>query len=170
MSIIVVEGVDASGKSTLLDQSRLDIRRRYFLLMRHSQRPYSPLDVTGFLKTLEGVRCDVVVDRHPLISEPIYGPILRGVDITENSVTDRLRYLKNTVERVIYCRPPKFMIIENLVKLPQLKGVKDNLVKLLEAYDNAMKALQQEGVPVIWYDYECNTRPIEDMFFGSPHA
>lgn len=171
MSIIVVEGVDASGKSTLLENARLEIKKKYFVLLRHSQRPYTPHDVMDFLDLIENtILPNLVVDRHPLISEPIYGPILRGENLVagfedKDSATKRL---KHTIERIIYCRPPAYQIKENLHRLPQLKGVKENIQNLIEAYDQRMVELEKAGMKVFHYDYTDPDVSLVDLFFGDP--
>jgi hypothetical protein len=171
MSIIVVEGVDASGKSTLLEEARGEIRGKYFLLLRHSCRPFNTRDVSYFLSILYPFSRDsqfsIVVDRHPLISEPIYGPLLRNGDITSVwSDSTKLQYLLDTVERIIYCRPTREVIRENIDKNPQLAGVKDKLEDLIGTYDQMMSSLKQSGIKVISYDYQHPIYPLHDLFFG----
>lgn len=166
MSLIVVEGVDASGKSTLLENARIAIKKKYFLLLRHSCRPLIPADVHMFLHAAENMGIDTIVDRHPYISEPIYGPLLRGHNLIDDITTDEnaLRHLAKTVDRIIYCRPRRFKIVANLEKLPQLVGIKEKIEKLIDAYDQRMGILQRY-VSVIPYDYEL-PRDLESMFFG----
>lgn len=166
MSLIVVEGVDASGKSTLLENSRLHIKNRYFALLRHSCRPLSLLDVNAFLGLIRCNPVDLVVDRHPLISEPIYGKILRGHDLTEEIVNSD-EILHKTVDRIIYCRPPVSLIRQNLDNKPQLALVKENINSLVVAYDHKMAALSRAGIAVYEYNYSARgTKDLESLFFG----
>lgn len=169
MSIIVVEGVDASGKSTLLENIR-SIPKKYFLLIRHSCRPLVPRDILDFLVFIEEERREnplwKVVDRHPLVSEPIYGPLLRNEDLSLKLFTkdQSLRRLERTVERIIYCRPPLELIQKNLGNRPQLAGIDSNIGKLLDLYDARMDELRKH-VDVVPYDY---TKPIDfkKLVFG----
>jgi hypothetical protein len=167
--LIVVEGVDASGKSTLLEASRT-IRDRYFVLVRHSCRPLRPEHITSLLKQTEDTGIDVVLDRHPLISEPIYGPILRNHDLARDwskgddwMVTSWIK----TIDRIVYCRPPIEVIKANLGNKLQLAGVEENLTKLLSAYDLRMSELKAMGIPIVRYDYSYEPNPdIEMLLFG----
>lgn len=171
MSLIVVEGVDASGKSTLLEQIRLSVKKRYFVTVRHSCRPLKDWHVRNFLDMVEDYsEClEIIADRHPLISEPIYGPLLRGenlIDGIETLDSAAIR-LKDTVERVIYCRPSRSTIKSNLYNLPQLEGVIPHIDSLIDAYDDRMDQLRRIGVRIIPYDYQEWERPnFEHLFFG----
>lgn len=176
MSLIVVEGVDASGKSTLLENARLDIKKRYFVIARHSQRPYVLSDALHFMRATKYASdlcaLDLICDRHPLISEPIYGPLLRGGHLFEShgeycEPEARAGYFADNVERIIYCRPPDHIIEENLGRLPQLAGIKEKIWELLDAYDKEMAELMKCGIPVIVYDYTIFSGSLADLFFGS---
>lgn len=101
-----------------------------------------------------------VLDRHPLISEPIYGPILRKhnlIDLIEKDDGRIVARLKRTVNLIIYCRPPTELILHNLHNREQLKGIEENILKLIEAYDYRMHILRQEGISVVNYDYQVPT-------------
>lgn len=168
MSIIVVEGVDGSGKSTLMENARLAIKKRYFVLVRHSCRPLHIRDAIHFKNMAESFAGDIIVDRHPFISEPIYGPILRNENLVgEYSPREINDNLRSTVDRIIYCRPPFPEIEKNIERLPQLAGVKDKLTQLVEAYDDRMMELESAGIPVHWYNYTCDATDLETMFFGA---
>lgn len=152
--LVVVEGVDASGKSTLLENSR-EIRGRYFVLLRHSCRPLRPSDVSQLMTLVAGAwGLDIVLDRHPLISEPIYGPILRGYDLASTLMTKEQidRRLVKTVDKIIYCRPPADKILHNLDNRPQLAGIRERFDDLLTAYDIRMYELSLI-MKVVTYDY-----------------
>lgn len=176
MSLIVVEGVDASGKSTLLENSRIQIPKRYFVLLRHSCRPLSLSHAIQFMRMSmfgSDVGLEVIADRHPLISEPIYGPILRGSHLFEEHFTyhseaGRGEYLKRNVARVIYCRPPVEIMKENISRNPQLEWVEERFDILLAAYDKQIELLRDYyGVPVVTYDWTTYDKPpLEQLFFG----
>lgn len=170
MTVIVVEGVDGSGKTTLMDNLRLaNGPRRYYTLIRHSGRPLKIRDVKDFLGSLTvSYGMLRIIDRHPFISEPIYGPILRGVDMTGDWSEDRkIQVLKNTVDRIIYCRPPLPRIVQNLDNNPQLSGVKERITSLVTAYDRMMNILIHEGIRVIEYDFTSDlSADYEKMFFA----
>lgn len=173
-SFIVVEGCDGSGKSTLLDNARLQIPKRYFVLVRHSCRPLQLSDALQFMRATRhavDIGLDLIADRHPLISEPIYGPLLRGSHLFDGHFTysdedHRLEYLHSNIDRVIYCRPPEKTIEENLDRLPQLSGVRATIWDLLDRYDSVMGRIALRGVPVVSYDYTTYQGTLEDLFFG----
>lgn len=166
MSIIVVEGVDASGKSTLMENLRTV--PGYFLLIRHSCRPLKVFDLMRFLKFIENEASSMmlVVDRHPLISEPIYGPLLRRNNLVERVFTPNqvVQRLEKTISRVIYCRPPKEAILHNLNNRPQLTGVNEHIHQLLDDYDQLMMKLSNL-IPVVNYDYTVPT-DLKQLLFG----
>lgn len=167
--LIVVEGVDASGKTTLLENSR-HIRGRYFVLLRHSCRPLVPDDIGNLLKLIDGQPVDLILDRHPLISEPIYGPILRKKNLVTEWIapfTGAVDSWIKEIDRVIYCRPPITAILTNLNNNPQLAGVEQHLEELLYAYDRRMAEIKALGVEVVKYDYKRDPVPdLRQLFFG----
>lgn len=157
MPNIVVEGPDGAGKTTLMETLRATAGKRYFVMMRHSCRPYTSADAMRFYDILRGVNQEltVLIDRHPCISEPIYGPILRGHDLLEKISRERLlEMIEQSCSRIIYCRPPERVIRENLSKQPQLAGVFEKIGRLIDTYDRAMHAIgSRTGIPIITYDW-----------------
>lgn len=172
MSLIVVEGCDGSGKSTLLENARIEIRKRYFVQVRHSCRPLELGDAIHFMRTVNYAagRLPVMADRHPLISEPIYGPILRGTHLFEshfNYSKPHFRYetLRDFVARIIYCRPSLETVRRNIMVNPQLAGVAEKIESLYAAYDQTMEEISRY-VSVFTYDYQLQTVSLEQLFFG----
>lgn len=164
MSIIVVEGVDASGKSTLLENLR-SIPKEYFLLVRHSCRPLSAFHLLSFLRFIEhDTSLLTVVDRHPLISETIYGPLLRNQNLVDKVFTPEQarKRLEKTVSKIIYCRPPVRRIKETLLNRPQLVGVAEHIDQLIVHYDGVMDILAR-SMQVVRYDYTEPTLTFEEM-------
>lgn len=172
MSLIVVEGCDGSGKSTLLENARIEIKKRYFLQTRHSCRPLELGDALHFMRTARYTAglLPLMVDRHPLISEPIYGPILRGSHLFESHLNlsrPHFRYeeLRDSVTRIIYCRPSLEAVRRNISVQPQLAGIAEKIDLLYEAYDRTMEELSTY-VQIVMYDYQLQTTPLEQLFFG----
>jgi hypothetical protein len=171
MSIVVVEGPDGSGKTTLIKNLR-NATRRYFVTLGSGGPPQNVLNVTcvtAWIAQMAMGRVPVVCDRLSLISEPIYGEILRDENIFEGTYTteDIKQFLLDHVDRVIYCRPPTSMINKQIESEPQLEGVWANLPALVRKYDYTMKMLKHWGVHVVEYDwarYENNL--LDVMFFG----
>ena len=177
MRLIVVEGPDSSGKSTLIENLRHSTDR-YFWLLKPSGPPGS-LESLGkaiYLATLlasgleKGSFPPLVMDRHPLISDPIYSISLGRKNLASGSWerSEAQELLKHQVERIIYCRPHIATIIGTF-KGRQLSGVFENLPVIIEGYDRMMLELAEEyGIPVIRYDWTMPSinRTYDDLFFG----
>lgn len=171
MSIILVEGPDGSGKSTLLKNLRAE-SSRYFWILSSSRRPYTLEelnDAVGYIGQAAYLRLPVVCDRFPLISEAIYGPLIRGTSIlTQLNARDSNYYneiLEEEIDRVIYCRPPLQNIIENVNNNPQMEGVRNRIKELVLRYDSFMDHLR-EGVKVFNFDYTSPKYTLDQLFFG----
>lgn len=151
MSIIVVEGCDGSGKTTLIERAREGQRERYFLTVRASR--YQP-NVKTALQYLQWVKhqrdLDLVLDRIHFISDRIYGPLLRNEDVFKDFPLD---FGLQDVAAIVYARPPRETIRANVEKSHQMKGVGENLDNLITGYDRIMNALSERGKKVVTYDY-----------------
>lgn len=140
--MIIVEGPDGAGKTTLINQLMKDIpglERG----PRASRSKEGPVDSVG-----EWARQDVaswadrplaIYDRHPLISETIYGPTLRGgMDPHTLSLLGSGTYqtfLTNSL--VIFCLPlDRGVVIRNVETDPdsQMSGVRENAGILWDKY------------------------------------
>lgn len=116
--MIIVEGPDGSGKTTLLGR-----------LAEHLERPIESRVVTKTAEAmvdlqqwvehdLQGWPRAALYDRHRLISEPIYGPVIRG---NMEPGFDRYDWLGNQLEIfsahrpvIIWCMPPLDAVLKNL--------------------------------------------------------
>jgi hypothetical protein len=151
MSVIVVEGCDGSGKTTLIEQARGNQKDRYFVTLRASR--YQPTLKTAF-QYLSWIRhqtdLDLVLDRFHFISDRVYGPILRNEDVFADIP---ISFGLEKVAAIVYCRPPTPIIIENSKKGVQLEGVAERVSKLVDKYDFLMDALALKGHRVFTYDY-----------------
>lgn len=171
MSIVIVEGVDGSGKSTLIRKLR-EQSKRYFWIASSSSRPKTLPDLQDALHWVgqaSYLKLPIVCDRFPLISEVVYGPILRGSNLLDQlNRRDQASAaaLLSEVDRIIYCRPHKDVIKENLSKNLQMDGVKNRLGDLINRYDDVMDSLRDDNIYVIGYDYTKNVSPLEGLFFG----
>lgn len=175
MSIVIVEGVDGAGKTRLLHDLRLQTKL-YFWVCSSSGRPttleqlYEAMHLIGQAAYL---KIPLLCDRFPLISEGVYGPAIRGINLLDRlSRRDReaaATMVMEQVDRVIYCRPPIEVIKANIDRsdLPQMKGVKEHLHDLITRYDDLMESLRDQNVKVYKYDYtRVQPTSIEQLFFG----
>lgn len=175
MSIIIVEGVDGSGKTTLIRTLR-EYSSVYFWIASSSRRPQTILqlrDAIHWLGQCSYLKLPIICDRYPVISEEVYGPVMRDGSLLnqlgQRELGDVTEFLSFQVDRIIYCRPPIEVIKENLKKNKQMDGVIERLPKLLQRYDDLMNSLRDDNIFVQHFDY---TNPkhqadsIEGLFFG----
>lgn len=116
--MLIIEGPDGSGKTTLVEA-----------LQEEFDLPVSPRVVSKDAEAMVDLRDWVdqnlnlgfqrmIFDRHRLISEPIYGPILRqkqelGFD-SMHWFGPRLAWFYQIKPIIIYCLPPLHIVENNL--------------------------------------------------------
>ena len=153
--MIVIEGPDGSGKSTLI----LEITKRLGLKATHlGSRPKTMQDLHD--RVIKSQYCEVL-DRWSPISERVYGTIANrdwSIDVLDT-------YLDTYRPLIIYCRPPRGVLLENkkqcleAVKSHKSKEhcdlVSDNFERVIELYDDAMLSIKARrlGCQIIVYDY-----------------
>src|SRR5690606_28511148 len=86
----------------------------------------------------------VIYDRFPLISEAVYGTILRGRNHFGDEWTALIDLLLSLDPIVIYCRPGIKYIMQNIRETAdnQMEGVVSRAMELINAYDELMSWLQ----------------------------
>lgn len=129
--IIIVEGMDNAGKTTLCQFLAKQLRAVYIKV----ERPRRAVDLLAYqhiLETANAYSGMVVTDRHVAISEPIYGPICRGKHDLKQEEID---LCANRFQALIYCRPPLALIMKTIAERPQMSGVEEHTEQLVEAYD-----------------------------------
>lgn len=154
--MVIVEGMDNSGKTTLVRQLSEDCR---LLVMNNRRRPKTRQDILDYVAGVVPLaqRFPVILDRFAPISEPIYGPICRNTELlTRDDISQCL--LRVTAEQpkpavIIYCRPRATTILQ-FGPIPQMEGVIENGRALLQAYDETMKKLGSFWFTVLYYDWE----------------
>ena len=139
--MIVLEGPDGGGKTTLLEA----ITKRYPDIV---QAPRACTPVGGPVENLfDWATRDVdswplrpfsVYDRHPLISEYVYGNSARKKpekDFTTKKAAT-LRQVMYHQALVIFCLPPLKVVRENVqANAPeQMAGVVENITKIYQMY------------------------------------
>jgi len=161
--LIVIEGPDGAGKSTLMNSLRLKFDRRAMFVTRAS-KPAGFNQLTDELIWLAMVPDTSIVfcDRHPYISEQVYGPILRDKSVfPEMSATTSLMYER--MLGIVYCRPPRDTIKRQLMLEDHIPGVPQNIDRLIDAYDVLMAATSSQ-TNVLTYDY--TSQPIDGVLTG----
>lgn len=153
-SLIVVEGPDNSGKTTLA----IDLAKRLSGIYINSKRkPESAAEVLAYQDILRQARlfAPTVTDRHPAISEWIYGPAIRQRCVIK---AHHLNFCMDQVSSIVYCRPPDPTITLTLADRSQMDGVPENILKLIEDYD---EFFVQARWPV--YRYDRTLRSVEEL-------
>lgn len=137
--MIIVEGPDGAGKSTLVERLQLDTG-----LPLHERASDS---LTGPVSDLWGWVCRdlgswdtqplALYDRHPMISEYVYGPITRGklpMGFIGASSRKMLQQLQQQA-LVIFCLPAPYEVITNVRGAGgQMSGVVDNIRAIYHTY------------------------------------
>lgn len=159
--MIIIEGPDGAGKSWLVKQlsNELGIPQHE----RAVRDRLGPHDVEGTTLWDWAVRdvaswetSDVFLyDRHPLVSEYIYGPVTRG-RMAPGFTHPSAQGVRQQIEQqclLIVCLPPLEVVLENIQKEEQMEGVQENATILYGLYEALLASWP--GWPVR-YDY---TRP-----------
>lgn len=140
--MIICEGMDNSGKSVMA--KRISEMFNIPLITRLSnpekgKPPDNSYMVNHTLNMLE-LNPKAVFDRFPVISEAVYGPILRGGNAFDtgpylwNFYLEKLRSIRPLI---IYCRPPNGKIL-SFGSREQMSGVVEQSHLLLHRYDLLM--------------------------------
>lgn len=148
--MIIVEGPDNSGKSTLV--STLIKEFKLTKLKPYKNGPpsneednyYNSLSIVN--EAIRHPNKNCICDRLSLIGESIYGPICRGKDLWVNSFGHKMKLLNSLRYMdpfIIYCRPPTSIVLDMTShKLKEydteehINQIKSNKRLILEAYDN----------------------------------
>ena len=159
--MIIIEGPDGSGKSTLVSLLVKSLPNMHVI---HSP---GPAQTQGELferlnDTLHiGFRTRTLLDRISCISEQVYGPVLRDRNFMEG--TDFLANIIKSGVLIIYCRAPTETILNNHhprieEDASHIAEVRVNLRKIAEKYDDFMSI-----VPHIKYDWTSTSPNCQTM-------
>lgn len=139
--MIVVEGMDNTGKSTLVDFLAHELKA---CVVKTFKKAPSVADVFEYNGWCSRSHYPLILDRVHYISDLVYGTVIRD----HTSVTQAMASFFRRDTILIYCRPPEEVIF-SFGEREQMNGVKEQAVKLLAAYDELMARLS----PDITYDY-----------------
>jgi len=152
---IVVEGLDGTGKSTLASALH---QNNPSALKFVSEGPATPNEFwrrNAILRELCESKSDVICDRHPAISEHVYGDICRntGPLIRSHLVIALLE--EHSIDRIVYCRSRlstlKIEARDDDSDREMTELVKKNLMFLHFRYE-ALMALLKERFEVMEID------------------
>ncbi len=154
MIIVIVEGGDNTGKTTLI--KRL-VECYPILVPIKSPGPNDDL-ARWIMKELVERRHDRlrIYDRF-FLSEFIYGPIIRG-KICYASMHEELIWgvLKQIKPLVILCTIPIEVARMGFGTREQMDGVYEKLDEILQGYNELPQVLTSYGIPYTRYDYTIN--------------
>lgn len=141
MKYVVLEGFDGCGKTTLQQRLCEDLRTVKLATYR---KPYCRQDVLDYTAWITQCPFNVIIDRHPYVSELIYGSVLNRAPLVTQSETET--WADSTL--VVYCRPPE----PQLYSQPQMEGVIENASRLMLQYDYLFEVLPH--ITYDWTNYE----------------
>ena len=152
MALIIIEGLDNTGKTTAAQKIAELLKFNYVSGGGPEVGTYE-----GALAKLKEGLPNKVQDR-TFISEMIYGPILRGKSgISDQEFMKLMDFLRQNQCILVYARRTVTQILATFDERDQLSGVKEHLHELYEQYDHYMFNklwTHMEKQPII-YNFDC---------------
>lgn len=154
--MIILEGPDGGGKTTLLE----DLREQYPSIPVHDRASSSGADGGPVVDLFDWVLIDVPTwssqelsfyDRHPLVSEYIYGPIIRGTMDPRFHTTPHLRRLMRRALTIV-CLPPLEVVRASVSAERDMSGVTTHIDAIWHSYAS-LRAFWSSTVGIVHYDY-----------------
>lgn len=135
--MLIVEGPDGAGKTTLIE----GLKERYGFEVAPrvvSKEAVPMIDVQQWVEeNLQKGFQDIIFDRHRLISQPIYGPIMGRTDPGFDDLVwlyDVMNRFYRTPKMTIYCMPPKSVVLKNIENDDDNKAIADKISYIYDAY------------------------------------
>lgn len=156
---IVVFGCDNTGKTTLCENLKTFIAWKNkdvnSVVVAKSLGPNKSVEEQiDFMElTLNDKQKTIIFDRFPIIEEATCGKVLRGKDNFQEWENTNVVDLLGKVDLFIFCYPGLFDVL-NWGEREQLDGVKDNALKLINAYNEMAVSLRSLGFKVLEYNYK----------------
>lgn len=141
---IIVEGMDGSGKSTLVEALTYEFPNLEVIVNRKTHEQ----DFDNWWPEIlerEQIGSIPIHDRF-FYSELIYGPIIRGHITANPNVVSNVLWFLRAGSLLIYARPHTEYLQVGIQTHEQMEGVHDKFNELLELYDQLMEA--EKG----WYN------------------
>lgn len=137
--MLIVEGPDGAGKTTLIEAIQehfgdIEVAPRVV-----SKETKALVDLEQWVDTnLDGGFQYKIFDRHRLISQPIYGPIMgrtsHGFDKLSWLGPRLARLYREVKPIIIYCLPDKSTVMHNIVKDPSNEVIAPRISSIYDAY------------------------------------
>lgn len=152
---IVVFGCDNAGKTTLCEELKHCFRNDKYKVevVKSIGANKSVEQYMAFMKDNLERKQVIIFDRFPIIEEATCGKVLRENDLffqkwMNNEVIDILK----KVDVFVFCYPG-LMNVLNWGSREQMDGVKDNILQLINAYNEMTVTLLKLGMKVVEYNY-----------------
>lgn len=161
MKRIIVEGMDATGKSTLIETLVRHLHGLKIVINEKGPEQSFNFWLTDQLKA-DTYGLTPIHDRF-FYSELVYGQVLRGYVNIDPEIHDLVRDHLRHDALLIYARPPVDIIKHHLDdNRAQMNGVRETWSDLLSEYDRIMNIEQEhyEDRYVIWNWYMDSTSEI----------
>lgn len=162
---IIVEGMDGSGKTTLINSLMKDFPQ--LELVRNQHGPEQKFE-TWWPEQLDREESDrIPIHDRFFYSELVYGPILRGrINADPNLINNVLWFLRSSA-LLIYARPSVDNLRKGIKKEKQMEGVEDRFTDLIELYDQVMSSeLNWYGNRFIHYSWDPNQTELLETVVG----
>lgn len=152
-SKIVVFGCDNTGKTTLCNDLYDYLIEQYNVEIAKSIGANKSLaEYMEFMKKNIEKENVVIFDRFPIIEEATCGRVLRDNNMFGKWDSIETMEILESIDAFIFCYPGLFNIL-NWGNREQMDGVKDNALKLINAYNEIAVALKSIGLNVFEYNY-----------------
>lgn len=156
--MLIVEGPDNSGKSTLVRRLAEDAK---LLLVANKRKPTMKCQVFEFLNLAIPLskRFPTIFDRWSPISEAVYGPVIRGHSILsfhDEEIARAAPILAGLQPMLIYCRPDDETIESTIRDRSQMAGVPEKIKDLIRSYDHVIDHWTHSptnSYPTVRYNY-----------------
>jgi hypothetical protein len=154
---IIVEGMDSTGKTTLIES----LRQQFHFLdpVRNDLGPEQDFD--HWWPAVMDTHYHGLIPIHDrfFYSELIYGIVLRGYVKASTPIIISIRQMLRAEAFLIYCRPSESEIESTIDNKPQMEGVIYRRERLLREYDALMVTeARHYGERFIRYDYRTSDR------------
>lgn len=156
MPLVILEGPDGSGKTTLATRL-LKGTGHPLILVKRSGRPANHETLrhqsAWIHSQSETWNLNVICDRHPLISDGIYAKAVRHEESpwTAEQVADVLLDYRDDI-LVIFCRTIEQRMAKAAHVEQQMEGVHNYYHALVNEYDSWMAFFRGAGLRIVNYD------------------
>lgn len=161
--MVIVEGPDGAGKSTLVKQLQ-DL----FPELKTGERGTDNRDLLWTVTrsdTYNALRLALTPEEPPRIWDRLYWSEFVYYPFTSRecqfTIQDQMlipSVIAGIAAPVIWCLPPKDLVLENEAKAHQMEGVSDNISDIYDAYVRMGRNLDDPRLNALfWYDYSGET-------------